>query len=140
MMNETPPNGVPPPRLDLVPVSKTLKELGHSVRPANLTELIERLHIVVLAQIPLGRGIMPMMSKQQADELLAKAKPPVPEAYQMQKNDLHVAALELKVDKLAERLAAEVKGNTQAMAEMVRASNLLADRLDRVLKEMGSHS
>lgn len=125
----------PSPTLEVIAVNTVFSKLGHSRYQYGTSEfnrLVKQYNINVVSVADLGRGPAAFMSKAQADEVLARQRPvpPVPEE---SKTELHLGALETKID----RLEAQVNGLTQANNELVKAANHLADRLNKVLEQLG---
>lgn len=126
------------PPSELVNVLDLFAALGYArgVGTKRLDSLIDRYGVTVLHSAPYGRGYARLMSRAQYDELVAKhgkkpAAPAEPEAES--EAEIHLGALEAKVDRLEEIL----RGNTQAINELVKSSNLFADRLGKLLKQLG---
>lgn len=84
----------------------------------------------IIATMPYGKGTMRMIRKTDADKIIALEKQvKIEESPEI----VHTGAIETKLD----RVEAEIQGLHQAMGEFTKASNLIADRLNKVLQQLG---
>lgn len=121
----------------LVNVNDLFEELGHGsgLKPEKILELIKQYGIEIIAEMPIGRGVIRMMSKDQAAEIRQKHKSaPAPRTSGSEDPQLHIFRLEERI----KELTAEVKGMCQTFELFQRASNIQADRLGKVLEQLGS--
>lgn len=131
------PSKIETPKLDLVPINLCLTRLGHSnLRVSRQHEMISRYGIKILSEMPYGRGSLRMMSRAQMEELIQKHRPAALDSSAEEEAstpELHLGALETKIDRLEETL----RGNTQAINELIKSTNIFADKLAKVLSQLG---
>ena len=123
--------------MELVPITVVLKKLGHkgaTTSGGEVSRLIKKYNIEVAAEFKYGRGLTRMMTKAQADSLIAEhcAPPSQDQDAPAVESELRLGAIESKLD----RCELELKANTQAVNELIKSANLFADRLNKVLKSL----
>lgn len=127
----------------LVPARYIMLALGQESygTPAVLA-FLKKHKIPVKAEMAYGKGIARLVAKADADRAVAAElaergpKTSTESETSSQAHEerlLHLGALEAKAD----RIEAEIIGLHQAMGEFTKASNLIADRLNKVLQQLG---
>ena len=108
--------------------------LNRDVRGKDIPVLITKFGIKVVGEMPLGRGTALMMTATQAASLVAEFKVTAAVETPASPADLHIGVLEAKVEQLTKVVA----GQTEAINTLVKQSNILVDKLNKVLTELGS--
>lgn len=117
----------------LVAVRDVVVRLGHFPQTfEDYAKLVEKYHIIVLAELPRGRGKSLFMGQGQADELIRKFAPVERDEVPESQSEIHLGALEAKVDRLNDL----VRANTEATNLMIKQGNVLADHIHAALAEM----
>lgn len=122
-------------QLKLTPVANCYRDIfGRRPTGPQLARFIKQYGVTVITTLQLGRGPCPMMEQQQADSLIAANKVAAPVETPPTGAEVHIGCLEAKVEQLTQ----VVSGQTEALNTVIKANNLLADRLDKVLKSLGA--
>lgn len=123
---------------ELVSVSDTLEQLGHSVHAnaKRILELIKIYKIDIVAEVPSGRGFFRMMTKEQAEKLISERKDKDTRPSRTSGSgdpQLHIFRLEEQVRSLRD----EMRGMREVFELFQKSANIQADRLGKVLEQLG---
>lgn len=103
-------------------------------------DFIKQHSIPIAGTVQMGRGTSYLVSKETADEITAicaRLNAPPVDASNENKNEteIHIGALEAKCD----RIETGVKRLHDEVAVLVKANNVLADKLSKVLSSLGAN-
>lgn len=122
---------------NLVYVKEVLKDIGVGSgilgHEESLLNEIKRRGITITAEIPYGRGFLRLITPEEARRVREKFGVKEAETKTSVDPQVHITALEAKVD----RLQATLQSNTDAMQLLLKQNNILCDRLLTVLKDLG---
>lgn len=126
---------------ELQPLSVVIgKALGQSypVKREVCDEYIKKHSIPVAGIVPMGRGTAYLVTQETADEITVvitrENQPATTFNEEPSENEIHIGALETKCD----RIELGVKRLQDEMAVLVKANNVLADKLSKVLISLGA--
>ena len=119
-------------------VNNCIIALGHSRTSGKYQEaLIKKYKINIVAEVRLGRGVARMMKREQMNELIAKhIKTTAKDKADQNDPQIHIFALEAKIDRQSDEILRIYK----EMEILIKANNLIADRLNKVLSSLGCAS
>lgn len=126
-------------QIKLANISSLYKEMfGSRPQATTLQGFIKQYCITVVSIIPLGKGDGYFMSQEQYDSILRNHNENRRDIRSGQKHednpgDLHLAVLEKRIEEQSTVIA----GQTQALQMFEKSHNLLVDRLNEVLKQLG---
>lgn len=108
--------------------------LSRKATPKELAAFIAKHKIEIVGESRVGRGITRHITQETYDRVI-RENPPKPAEVPEAPIEIHVGAIESKCD----RIETGVKRLHDEVAVLVKANNVLADKLSKVLNSLGAN-